>query len=259
MRIAVPSDLDQLVDVVLATMPSDKPWPYRFNRREEFPDDHRKYTKMIWGMFVDPAFDDWVVQVIEDTVDGKPTIVAFSAWNVSYVNKRKHGSGYQPQNRKIILMVVVSRSSLGFPSLLKFILLIPCVPPANREMMENGGASRRDADPKRIVAFMDSGWLCEQYFEAYGDDRIKLQILGTHPDHRRHGHASTLCRWGMEVARKEGLVCTLQATILGRQVYEHLGFTILGEGFIQVPGEEEKIPFWPMVWPIQKLDEDADK
>ncbi|KAH6981655.1 hypothetical protein BKA56DRAFT_584260 [Ilyonectria sp. MPI-CAGE-AT-0026] len=228
MRIAVPSDLDQLVDVVLATMPSDKPWPYRFSRREEFPDDHRKYTKMIWGMFVDPAFDDWVVQVIEDTVDGKPTIVAFSAWNVSYVNKRKHGSGYQPQN-------------------------------PNREMVENGGASRRDADPNRIVAFMDSGWLCEQYFEAYGDDRITLQILGTHPDHRRHGHASTLCRWGMEVAQKEGLVCTLQATILGRQVYEHLGFTILGEGFIQVPGEEEKIPFWPMVWLSQKLDEDADK
>lgn len=106
MRIAVPSDLDQLVDVVLATMPSDKAWPYRFIRRREFPDDHRKYTKMIWGMFVDPAFDDWVVQVIEDTVDGKATIVAFSAWNVSYVNKRKHGSGYEPQNRKIILMIV---------------------------------------------------------------------------------------------------------------------------------------------------------
>lgn len=125
--------------------------------------------------------------------------------------------------------------------------------------MENGGTSRRDADPKRVVAFMESGWLCEQYFEAYGDDRITLQILGTHPDHRRRGHASALCRWGMEVAQKEGLVCTLQATNLGRHVYEHLGFTILGEGFIQVPGEEEKIPFWPMVWLSQKLDEDADK
>lgn len=125
--------------------------------------------------------------------------------------------------------------------------------------MQNGGATRRDADPQRIAAFMDSGRLCEQYFDAYGDERITLQILGTHPDHRRHGHASTLCRWGMEIARKEGLVCTLQATNLGRQVYEHLGFTILGECFIQVPGEEEKIPFWPMVWPMQKLDSNVDK
>lgn len=103
MRVAVPSDLDQLVDVVLATMPSDMQWPYRFVHRKEFPEDHRKYTKMIWGMFVDPAFDDWVVQVIEDTIEGKPIIVAFAAWNVSYVNKRKHGSGYEPQNRKITL------------------------------------------------------------------------------------------------------------------------------------------------------------
>lgn len=114
--------------------------------------------------------------------------------------------------------------------------------------MENGGSTRQDADAGRIEAFKCSGALCNEKFKEYGDDRITLQILGTHPDYSRRGYATTLCDWGMKVARKEGLVCTVQATRLGRCLYKKLGFTDLAECHIQVSGEQEIIDCWAMVW-----------
>lgn len=115
--------------------------------------------------------------------------------------------------------------------------------------MKNGGATRKDADPDRIEAFRDSGALCNKRFdEKYPGGRITLQILGTHPDHLSRGYATVLCHKGMEIARERGLVCTVQATSLGHRLYEHLGFTHLAECPINVPGEQESIKCWAMVW-----------
>lgn len=225
-RIAVPADIDELVDAVLLTMPADPQWDYRFPYRLQYPEEHRKYTKMLWEKFIDPAYDDWVVQVVEDKLPGasKPVLVAFSVWNVSYLNKRKHGPSYEPQS-----------------------------PP--REVAENGGATRKDANPAHVRAFKESSDECDKkYLDVYGDDQLILQILGTHPDYRRRGHGTTLCKWGMDLARRDGVVLTLQASPLGRLLYSSLGFTNLGECVMQVPGEDEYVPFWAMVWPAQRAE-----
>jgi hypothetical protein len=128
-RWATPSDVDAVVDVVIQAMPYDPQWDYRFPYRKDFPDDHRKYTRMLYEQFADPSNDDWRILVIEvqqgdeepsigrriaelvrngyDGVAAAPEsgssgeIVAFSVWDVSYLNKRKYGPSYKPQNRKI--------------------------------------------------------------------------------------------------------------------------------------------------------------
>ena len=104
-RIAVPADLDELVDVVLASMPDDPQWPYRFPYRHQYPEDHRYFTRMLYEKFIDPAYDDWVVMVVEDQVPGssKRAIVAFAVWCLTYVNKRNHWPSYEPQNRESLL------------------------------------------------------------------------------------------------------------------------------------------------------------
>ena len=116
-------------------------------------------------------------------------------------------------------------------------------------MARNGGSTRRDANPAHARAFRESSDLCDElYFETYGYNQLVLQTLGTHPDHRRRGHGSSLCRDGMDLADRDSVVLTLQASPLGLPLYKSLGFVTLGECAMQVPGEEETVPFWAMVW-----------
>lgn len=113
---------------------------------------------------------------------------------------------------------------------------------------KHGGSTRRDVDPARQKAFRGSDVDSEKLFAKYGNDRIILQILGTHPDHWRHGYATSLCQYGMRIAADEGLVLTLVAGKTGVGLYKHLNFTSLGEVVKQVPGEEEKVVSEAMVF-----------
>ncbi len=101
-RLGVPEDADELTQVMIKTMPLDPQWNYRFPLRHEYPEDHEKYTRMLLEYFLDPAYDDWVVMVVEDSLEpgDDKRIVAFGVWEVSYLNKRKYGPGYKAQDRK---------------------------------------------------------------------------------------------------------------------------------------------------------------
>jgi len=107
-RLGVPSDVDAVTDVIIRTMPLDPQWNYRFPYREEYPEDHYKYTRMLIEYFLSPLYNDWLVMVIEDTLEedsDELRIVSFAVWDVSFINKRKHGSGYKPQDRGFIFLV----------------------------------------------------------------------------------------------------------------------------------------------------------
>ncbi len=102
-RTATPNDLDGILDVVLAAMPHDAQWDYRFVHKHEFPDDHRNFTRLLYEQFIAPANDDWHVMLAEASVPGTAgagNIVAFSVWDMSFANKAKKGPEYEPQNRK---------------------------------------------------------------------------------------------------------------------------------------------------------------
>lgn len=109
-RLGLPSDVEAVTNVIINTMPLDPQWDYRFPYRHQYPEDHYKYTKMLFEYFLDPAFDDWLVMVVEDCLQpGGPTqVVSFSVWNVSYINKRRYGAGYQPQDRKSFVHTTVT-------------------------------------------------------------------------------------------------------------------------------------------------------
>jgi hypothetical protein len=111
-RAAHLDDLDELVDLVLVTMCDDAQWDYRFEHKVEHPEDHRKYTRMLYEKFLDVAYDDWLIMLVEEeATESRPRrIVAFSVWNVSYANKRKHGSGYVPQSRESALLNLLDLS-----------------------------------------------------------------------------------------------------------------------------------------------------
>jgi GNAT superfamily N-acetyltransferase len=78
---------------------------------------------------------------------------------------------------------------------------------------------------------------------------LMLNQLGTHPDHQGRGAAKMLLDWGLRKADEEGLVVYLNATEVGRRVYEKRGFEVVkAVEWDRVPwGGEGKDCHWCMV------------
>lgn len=119
---------------------------------------------------------------------------------------------------------------------------------ANQEVDKRGGSTRRDANQLHFDAFCSGqARAYKKYFGSIGPEQLHLQILATLPDFQRRGHATALCRWGMDVIRRETLKdISLMASPMGYHLYARLGFDHVTTVIIQVPGEEEKLTLQAM-------------
>jgi predicted acetyltransferase len=106
-----------------------------------------------------------------------------------------------------------------------------------------GCDKRRDANPKRIAEFSKVVQeFKEEHFDVdFGRQQLYLGSVATHPDYQRRGAGTIQCRWGLDLAEKEGLGVALFASIMGRPLYTHLGFETMAELTVQVEGEDEKV------------------
>lgn len=112
-----------------------------------------------------------------------------------------------------------------------------------------GAANRRDANPAHVKALSECAQACQRRcFAPYTTEHIHLQALGTLSEFQRRGHGSVLVRWGMERAAQDGVVATLMASPMGRNVYPRLGWEELGEFKAQAHDEEEHTFLYPMVY-----------
>ncbi|KAI1348157.1 acyl-CoA N-acyltransferase [Xylaria sp. FL0043] len=68
---------------------------------------------------------------------------------------------------------------------------------------------------------------------------MTLDLCATHPAFQRRGIASALVRWGLEEARRRGIVyATTEASSMGRHVYARLGFRPQGSDIVYEVDEE---------------------
>ena len=81
-----------------------------------------------------------------------------------------------------------------------------------------------------------------RYFtRVYGENRIHLRLLVTHPDYQRRGAGGSLVRWGIEKAKEGNLAVTLFASPIGGHLYRKFGFRDLSSIKVQVDGENESV------------------
>ncbi|KAI0817366.1 acyl-CoA N-acyltransferase [Xylaria sp. FL0064] len=86
---------------------------------------------------------------------------------------------------------------------------------------------------KSRVAFVKSQASAEQ------PAVMTLDLCATHPGFQRRGVASALVRWGLEEARRRGIVyATTEASSMGRHVYARLGFRPQGSDIVYEVDEE---------------------
>ncbi|KAI9672460.1 MAG: hypothetical protein M1817_003226 [Caeruleum heppii] len=208
LRRATAADVEAITDIAQAAMPDDPQWDYRFPYRDRYPEDNRRWTRQFYQDFFDePAkFATWVMTVPDAAGQrdpGKP--VAFAVW-------------------------VVENLQQGFQTAQPF------------EHPREGREERRDANPEHMQAFLDAiDEAMHEYFDRLGTSQIDLHVLATHPDYRRRGAATTLCKWGMKEAKGRDMSVTVIGSPMGTPLYVQLGFVELGHAIAQVQGEDQKL------------------
>ena len=91
--------------------------------------------------------------------------------------------------------------------------------------------------------------------QVYGENRIHLRLLVTHPDYQRRGAGGSLVTWGIEKAKENNLAVTLFASPIGGPLYRKLGFRDLSVITIQVDGESQSVCVGVMAY-VPTRDED---
>nr|XP_036574459.1 GNAT family [Colletotrichum truncatum]KAF6780894.1 GNAT family [Colletotrichum truncatum] len=204
-RPATKSDLDAITWIAVAALPADPVCTYRFPYREQYPEDHTKYTRIRneeYMMSGENAFFVYECPSIEDPTVTKP--VAYSIWQLP-------PSEVQPPE---------TSTNAG--------------PPTDH-------LQRKDAAPERMKAYRAamSKAKAQWFDEKYGDQQLYLSMLACHPSYQRRGAGELLCQWGFEKAEKQNLTLTLLGSPMGTRLYNRLGFTEVAKFRTQVDGEEE--------------------
>lgn len=70
---------------------------------------------------------------------------------------------------------------------------------------------------------------------------IVLHIAFTTPEYRRNGVGKMLMEWGTQKADAMGLECWLDATDVGRPLYDKHGFIYVMDHFLDADMDEEKM------------------
>lgn len=80
-----------------------------------------------------------------------------------------------------------------------------------------------------------------------------LEIIATRPEWQGKGAAGMLIRWGLERADQQGVECYLEASPVGKKVYEHFGFEEAGRLVVPVEGKEDFVECF-MVRPARRRE-----
>jgi hypothetical protein len=127
---------------------------------------------------------------------------------------------------------------------------------------KQGGSSRRDANHEHFEAFrIEQIKAYERNFRGIGPDQIHLQILATLPSFRGRGHASSICRWAMDLVCSESESLedvSVMASPMGFDLYNHLKFTEMEAFDVHIPGEEERLTLRAMIYRPKTISEASD-
>jgi GNAT superfamily N-acetyltransferase len=93
-----------------------------------------------------------------------------------------------------------------------------------------------------------------------------LNIVFTHPSYRRKGIGAMLLEWGVDVAKEMKVDFWLDATPIGKPLYEKYGFQLVERNLLvpktthpdekwkTIEQEMGEIVFWTMVLPYKSSD-----
>lgn len=214
-REAVLDDLEQITKIGITAFPLDPQWNYRYPYREQYPEVHYECCKQRWAEWLaasqSPDCMILVAEVASNEDSSVNTVQAFSIW--------KMPSHLSDEGDK-------------------------------HKMKPPTYSHRADANYAHMKAYRQSSIEAEhRLFEPkYGNRRIDLAQLVTHPDYHRRGLASKLLERGKQIASEGNFAIGVFASPMGQFVYERCGFTVLDTVVAQAEGETETLEFPALGW-----------
>lgn len=215
LRQATIDDLDDITWIVTNSLPDDPGTDYRFPYRDKHPEDFWKWTKEEYAEYFERP-DKFYVMVVTAPVEDDGEII------------------HQPVAIGVWDLIVTSEFMPSGTS---------CLPPSKSKTDDQDHRinERRDANPMHMEAYtstLQSEF--KRYFIPVGREQVPLWALYTHPDFRRRGAGTMICKWGIKQAVDTNRHLTLCATPMGKLLYLSLGYKSLGKIVVQIEGEEEK-------------------
>lgn len=208
-RAAEKHDLDAITDIVKAGFPDDPGCDYKYPYRDKYSADFREWTRREYEEYLDQP-DKFAVLV---------AIVAADA----------AGSAVDQSQADLDRPIAYAVWNISVKT--------------ERTGGDHGLSERRDANPEHMRAYSQTvSAACTKYLSIYGNQQLSLEWLITHPSFRRRGAGTKLCRWGEEEAAKRGgWTLTVMASPMGKLLYAHLGYRLVGTVTAGMDGEEETV------------------
>lgn len=218
-RDAVIEDLDQITEIGISSFPLDPQWNYRYPYREQHPKVHYDCCRQRWEEWLAASrTPDCMILVVEGPSNENglvKKVLAFSIWKMpSHLSDK--GDKYQMK------------------------------PPTY--------SHRKDANYAHMKAYRESSIEAEhRLFEPkYGNRRMDLAQLVTHPDYYRQGLARKLVERGQQIATEGNYAIGVFASPMGQALYEKCGFKVLDIVVARAEGESEALEFPALAWePVQ--------
>ncbi|KAI0384783.1 hypothetical protein F5Y04DRAFT_221157 [Hypomontagnella monticulosa] len=116
--------------------------------------------------------------------------------------------------------------------------------------LDRGLDKRQDASKGRVEAYIKVAsrrYEPQGFFFDWAEKQITLSALTVLPEFRRHGVGTMMVKWGIDFAAEKGWPVTVCASPLGRFLYAHLKFDVIGIEVIQAEGEEDSFSSTAMI------------
>lgn len=97
------------------------------------------------------------------------------------------------------------------------------------------------------------GEVYNAYWHGAHPNNWHLELLFTHPDHRKQGAATKLLRWGLEQAGKEGADLGVESSPMGFSLYQSLGFSLIDQRAVKVDQDKAELEVLVMYRPSGHL------
>ena len=113
---------------------------------------------------------------------------------------------------------------------------------------------RRDGDERRVARFfavLDE--VHKEYWEERYRSNFRLELLVTHPEHRRQGAGGMLTQWGIDRAREFKADVGVESSPMGLSLYKSLGFELLEIRTVQVENDDEDLEVRIMHYDTKKM------
>lgn len=254
-RQATAADLEDLIQILIASSNDDPCYPYRFPQKDEYPLQYQEHCQRKCQEYL--CSNTVIVYEVANPPNSRrgKTVVAFSVWDQPKPRRPKAKRSQTWPRWRILPSSDKADDSREAhqPARCQQQQQPASTTPNPKQPARTPSHPKPFAREDRARAFRESSKAAKASFfdTQYAAGYMFLKILLCHPSHRRLGAGTALVEWGMSAADVQGVNTALFSSPMGVHLYRKLGFQDIGRFQVKVDGDDEELDIPAMVRPTR--------